>query len=605
MVAIRKAAVLLTLLIVVTLSAGVAQAQPQLGLISCTATAVPPVVRAEGIAELAGDILLNCAATPGSTDFPIDNPANPVLHVNVGVQLNVNVTNNISGSVTDAVLIINENHCVTPQQLGSQYGNDSCAAGQFQDAQLGTKPGNQNTRLEWNDVSFPVPGAIPVGDEGNPFPVITTLRITSLRANASQLGILAGNNQFPSAQITALVTITGPTSIALNNNILNIAVPIRGLIVTGGSSVSGLQCVEESDDYEITLKEGFATSFKTIGVPTFEPGQTQWESGYYAFDTDLGPSNKGGGASQGTQFRLHFEGVPDGVELTVPNFVCGTGADGVHPGGFPGQGLELVRLSGGSLVSHSGAGCPGSSGSYDVPLSGGVADIYYEVVDTNSFVTESVTIPVSVSWTPDTANDKPAVGTGLIGASFWPQSSVNTANASAPEPRFIETTGELDEFVSVARCTTTLLFPFVSNQAGFDTGIAISNTSEDWIGTEPQRGNCTIHYIGEKEGGAPPNPMDETTDTPLEGGEQLLFVLSNGGDRGIVGNAGFQGFLIVECDFQFAHGYAFITDGFGGIPALAQGYLALVIPVTDDGTNGSGRWPGIPNVHLLGESLSH
>ena len=31
------------------------------------------------------------------------------------------------------------------------------------------------------------------------------------------------------------------------------------------------------------------------------------------------------------------------------------------------------------------------------------------------------------------------------------------------------------------------------------------------------------------------------------------------------------------CEFQWAHGYAFITDGAAGIPTLAQGYLALVL----------------------------
>ena len=37
--------------------------------------------------------------------------------------------------------------------------------------------------------------------------------------------------------------------------------------------------------------------------------------------------------------------------------------------------------------------------------------------------------------------------------------------------------------------------------------------------------------------------------------------------------------MIAQCRFQFAHGFAFITDGFGGPGrGLSQGYLALVIP---------------------------
>jgi len=49
--------------------------------------------------------------------------------------------------------------------------------------------------------------------------------------------------------------------------------------------------------------------------------------------------------------------------------------------------------------------------------------------------------------------------------------------------------------------------------------------------------------------------------------------------------------MIIECQFQFAHGYAFITNGFGG-PAqtLAQGYIALVIPKGLDRERPAGVW---------------
>jgi len=43
---------------------------------------------------------------------------------------------------------------------------------------------------------------------------------------------------------------------------------------------------------------------------------------------------------------------------------------------------------------------------------------------------------------------------------------------------------------------------------------------------------------------------------------------------------GKQGYLIAVCDFEFAHGFAFITAPFPnpGTLAIAEGYLALVIP---------------------------
>ncbi len=40
--------------------------------------------------------------------------------------------------------------------------------------------------------------------------------------------------------------------------------------------------------------------------------------------------------------------------------------------------------------------------------------------------------------------------------------------------------------------------------------------------------------------------------------------------------AGFQGYMIAVCNFQLAHGFAFISDL--GARNLAMGYLALVLP---------------------------
>ena len=581
MVAMRKVAALLALLVITGIGSGVAQAQLT-GLVTCTATAVPPVVRAEGIAELVGDIVLVCTANDAF-------PSTDAFLVNVSVSLNVNVTNNINfgagSNVTDAVLIVNENNCTAPVALGAQFGTCGAPSIQVQDPQFGTLAADN--RLEWNEVHFPYPGAAITGTdpvEFYPFP--TTMRISSIRGNASQLGVPDAAT-FPSTQITAFLSITGPTTIAITNNVLNVAVPILGLITSGTTGITGLQCIDTTGGGTISLREGFATSFKTQGVPTFQTGQTQWESGYWAPG-----SNNDGGASQGTRFLIRFFNIPDGVSISVPKFVE-NGSTAVT-----GDAIRLQWVSG---ADSNGAGgtVSDATDSLSIGLSGGFGSVTYEVVDDDPFRIETVAVPIAVSWDADTTNDLPAVGSGQVAASFAPLSSVVRANAAAPEPRFLEDTANPSTFVTIARCTTTLLFPFVTNQAGFDTGMAISNTSSDWLGTDPQTGACTIHYHGATTGGGAAPP--EQTSTPIAGGEQLIFTLSGGNNaQNITGAPEFQGYIIAVCEFQFAHGFAFITDGFGGIPALAQGYLALVIPVTP-----SGRIPGVPNLHQLGESLSH
>ncbi len=105
MAASRKLSVVAALVLMTLLSTGVASAQispADLGVINCDSVAVPPIVRAEGIAELVGDIILTCFNTvTGAAGGPVSH-----LVTNVSVSLNVNVTNNLDGDFTDAVLVI-------------------------------------------------------------------------------------------------------------------------------------------------------------------------------------------------------------------------------------------------------------------------------------------------------------------------------------------------------------------------------------------------------------------------------------------------------------------------------------------------------------------
>ena len=106
--------------------------------------------------------------------------------------------------------------------------------------------------------------------------------------------------------------------------------------------------------------------------------------------------------------------------------------------------------------------------------------------------------------------------------------------------------------ITIEDCTTTLLFPFVTNQAGFNTGLAITNASEG-------SGSCTIDYSG------PDAPEDMMTPEDLAGEEQWVGLLSTMA-------AGFQGYITASCEFRNAYGFAFITDAEA---TLAQGYLAV------------------------------
>jgi hypothetical protein len=322
MAALKKSSILLTVTILALLSISTASAQaPQtVGTISCFATATPVTVRAEGIAELVGDIVLTCTNLVPAAGGVYRN----YLTTNISVSLAaVNVTNNINfgqgSNVVDTSLIINGNNTIDlgggafvagtePTPSPTFPAGGSGLDERFQRPQYGTLAANN--RVEWNGVQFPVPGApnsiaAPpadcAGDFTNTpagcFPFTTNLRITSMRANASQLGV-PGQATFPSTQVTAFVSITGETLPPISNNVLNVAVPLLGLLVDVDGAVAGLQCVDEDGQtVNVELEEGFATAFKTLGVATSAPGDTQDESGYFAPG-----SNEGGGASQATRF---------------------------------------------------------------------------------------------------------------------------------------------------------------------------------------------------------------------------------------------------------------------------------------------------------------
>ena len=55
------------------------------------------------------------------------------------------------------------------------------------------------------------------------------------------------------------------------------------------------------------------------------------------------------------------------------------------------------------------------------------------------------------------------------------------------------------------------------------------------------------------------------------------MVLSSGGTHGLQATPGFQGYLIVECDFLNPRGFAMVSDGPIGQARLASGYTSEVI----------------------------
>src|SRR5262249_34151125 len=143
---------------------------------------------------------------------------------------------------------------------------------------------------------------------------------------------------------------------------------------------------------------------------------------------------------------------------------------------------------------------------------------------------------VYIVYTASPGTNTPAPGTATVNLSFAPTSTVTSASASAPIPRFIDTSTAKNVF-SIAICRTVLLFPFVTNQLGFDTGLAISNTSTDPFGTTPQAGTCSLNFYGASAPAAVTTPSIASATAYVN----LASVVA----------PGFQGYMIAVCGFQF------------------------------------------------------
>jgi len=613
-------------------------ANAQIGLsgptFACTANAaVPPVVRAEGLTELVGDLTLNCTGgspTAAGALIPLSN---------VTVFLNAAVTSRLvgSGSLSEATLMIDEPHAVlgtsnspvpdtqtplpgSPQQVlcGSAAfpGNGQGAACPITGTFVGvpspspydpTAPGragktanvfsgiqNSASSIIWLGVPIDAPGT--AGER--------VIRVTNVRvALGSSLGV---SSTFVPTSVTMFIAINGSQQVAISGQQQTVAVVQLGLIA-GNKTANFLQCISNNDgliasggtvnnkpDFTITLTEGFPSSFKRRNYALTSDGVTapapvdqnvpgfayNTESGFYAHALFTATPIVGL-ADTGTRFLITFNNIGAGVHIFTGTTAPLQNSAGVTttpsqplapvtpPNLFANGQIDLVtgdiNGNGSSLSSIAGTG-----GLAEVNYSGTTGYATYEVANSDPTVIESATIPVYVAFISATSQNLPAPGASTVTASFAPISTVATASATAPIPRFTNLSSPSAAF-TINLCTCNLLFPFVTNQAGFDTGVALANTSLDTFGTSAQQGTVKLTYFGSTAGGGAAPPPFTTQTVPA--GQELIFNLSSGGNFGVPATPGFEGYIIATANFQYCHAFVFISDV--GAQKLAEGYLAI------------------------------
>jgi len=291
-----------------------------------------------------------------------------------------------------------------------------------------------------------------------------------------------------------------------------------------------------------------------------------------------------------------------------------------------------VEVNGSDYNSDGAAFTPitatGNVYAINAPTNGGEEFAEWEVTNSNPSAIDVLQFGVYVSYTPASATTANPYGTPITGLplgspvpsvalSFAPEPSDNDCTTTscptalvAPIPRFIVYKPSIFPILTINLCQTTLLYPFVTAASGFDTGIAVANTSMDPWKTVNQTGSCTLYGYGvtasTNVAAQPVVPGCDSIANPIPGtncfgGPGSANVIPAGQvgtiDAASSQLAGFQGYVIAVCNFQYAHGYAAVTDL--GVRNLWSSYLALELQYGPGGTPGYSPRSGAQSIEAL------
>src|ERR1700730_5949055 len=192
----------------------IAQSPPAAG-VTCDVSAATPIVPAEGVAELMGDVVIKCQ---GGTPTPAGQA---IPQITWQIFVNTEITSRLastSADLSEALLLMDDpapqNQLVCPAQSCSIQGTGGGAgsepnnpyngsAGRYNIFQAAQISGNS---LEWAGVPFDPPGA------GR----IRTLRITNVRADAWPI---ANCNCLGPVSLGVFVTTVGSSGIIFRNQL--------------------------------------------------------------------------------------------------------------------------------------------------------------------------------------------------------------------------------------------------------------------------------------------------------------------------------------------------------------------------------------------------
>jgi hypothetical protein len=492
--------------------------------LTCTAfVANQPIMRQEGQTEPAGDIIIQCSGLLAGAQTGSQTLSLYVAGAAITSRTLNGTASTTNGTPTEAALLVNDN------PLTAVQGN------------------LQNGALVFSNFFLP----------NSPTGLQFQVRVTNVRVNANSLA--AGS--FVTGTVLATFPVQNQSGLVLGAVQASLSVSVTTppanfaqctSTATSGSTITNIKVSElVNTAFKAPAScSGVAATGCTVNISNSTPGQW-YQNGLNTESQTVLPTNISGwvnniGATPGqadaaTRIRINFSNVPAGVTISVPVTIQVNSSSILNATASDVGSFSIVS---GSTVSLTSAG-----------------SVTYEVRAQQGGLIDSFSIPTTITYTY-TPPSTPNVGSVLVSATYAPTSAETTTAV----PRFADTS-VLTPLFTIAACQTDLLFTFLTNQAGFDTGFEIANTSADPFGTAAQAGNCTLNWYG-----TGPAAGTATTTPSVAAGSYYVNLVSTAA-------AGFQGYMIAVCNFQYGHGFAFISDGYGQPgKGLSQGYLASVIP---------------------------
>ena len=485
-------------------------------------------LRVEGQTEQLSLLQFACTATA--------TPAGTTT-ATVTITTNLPITSKVVGAATEATLI-----------QGGTVGLGGVVTGGT--AVQGTVSGTYSVTFpNVTLTTSPAPGTV------------TYFQVANIRVNASsaaavpfqtqESGTVAYTTSTTSGVTTAYAVIpsTGSSGLVVASLGPPKITGVTNYTVCGGNG-TGLS-------FTLNISQLISGAFLGLGQPPVG------EAGQYA---------PGGGTGIGVAsadiISVTLGGLPAGGTVYVPQTIA-VGTFPIAPLIGNNTTLSIVGSTVSAVVPLDVAFSVSAAGTVTVPYT------VTAVSGLGAAAQSNFPVAVIVSFLPNST----ATITTVTGNYYYAPSAATQIGPAAAVPTFAIGNLTAASGSSISLCQTTLLFPFVTNQVGFDTGVAIANTSVDNLGAGgksaavAQAGTCNLFFYG------PFAPTPATVADPqgsLAGGNTHAFTLDTVAP-------GYQGYMIAVCPFNYAHAFAFLTFGLTTNTGVAEGYLAEVLGAGDRG----------------------